>query len=103
MLRTIGAKGSVLPLPQDDPNVFHAFHKWLYTRKLSDNLEDSKLECIDLFKIYVYGDLRDAPGLKNAAMDAIIKDNSISGSYRTPCQSNMPTKTLSPLQRFESG
>jgi hypothetical protein len=72
VLQTIGEAG-VLSLPQDESDIFHAFHKWLYTRKLSDNLEDSELQFIDLFKIYVYGDLRVAPGLKNAAMDAIIK------------------------------
>ena len=71
----------VVHLPEDDVEVFQAFYYWLYTRKLFDlhagrayvsKTDTTNIEWMLICKIFVFGDARGIPGLKNAAIDLII-------------------------------
>ena len=71
----------VVHLPEDDVEVFQAFYYWLYTRKLFDlhagrayvsKTDTTNIGWMLICKIFVFGDARGIPGLKNAAVDLII-------------------------------
>lgn len=63
----------LLSLENKDLEAFQASISWLYTRRLSDAAEDSALTQMMLCRIWVLGDSRAIPGLKNAAMDAFAR------------------------------
>ncbi|KAJ9646465.1 hypothetical protein H2199_002514 [Coniosporium tulheliwenetii] len=72
-------KDGEIDLPDDDPNVFEAFYYWLFTRQLWDpnTIAIAKAGSVPLTfdllcKIFVFGDARGIPGLRNAAVDAIL-------------------------------
>lgn len=71
----------VVHLPEDDVEVFQAFYYWLYTRKLFDlhagrayasKTDTTNIEWMLICKIFVFGDARGIPGLKNAAVDLTV-------------------------------
>lgn len=56
-------------------DAFKAFYNWLYTQRLYDPPAQANkvpLRAITLCKVFVIGDARGVPALKNAAMDALI-------------------------------
>lgn len=64
----------IAELPQDDVKVFERFNVWLYTGRLYDSVEGSKVTPPStelLIKIYLFGDCRGIEALKNAAMDLL--------------------------------
>ncbi|KAF2100517.1 hypothetical protein NA57DRAFT_74123 [Rhizodiscina lignyota] len=63
----------VIKLEETEVKVFDAFKNWLYTGKLFDTstLDDPKVFDV-LCKIWIFGNRRGVPGLKNAAADAFI-------------------------------
>jgi len=79
--RFAGGLYGVVHLPEDDIEVFQAFYYWLYTRKLFDlhsgraylsKTDTTNIEWMLICKIFVFGDARGIPELKNAAVDFII-------------------------------
>ena len=65
-----------IELEDDDPEVFKAFFRWLYTGKLYSALDASgkvPLTMRRICEIYVFGDARGAPELCNAAVDLLIQ------------------------------
>lgn len=78
-------------LLDDDPKVFEAYYYWLFTRQLWDPNTVAKAGSVPLTfnllcKIFVFGDARGIPGLRNAAIDALL--------YKSGEEWAMPTMSL---------
>jgi hypothetical protein len=86
----IGSKHGELRL-REKPVVFAAFVCWLWTGRLKDAPEsaadtpdnDIYLAPVLLFEIWVFGDMRDVPGLCNAAIDMLHKRTTAKWSITT--------------------
>ncbi|KAF2493992.1 hypothetical protein BU16DRAFT_562946 [Lophium mytilinum] len=66
----------VVELKEDDPKVFEAFRSWMYTRRLLDQVPSFdvlKSAAHDRFlcNVFIFGDMRGIPGLKNEAIDQL--------------------------------
>lgn len=60
----------------EDPEVFHAFFHWMFTKKLYSHLTSEggiPLETGLICAIYVFGDARGIPELCNAAVDLLFQ------------------------------
>ncbi|EON67205.1 hypothetical protein W97_06458 [Coniosporium apollinis CBS 100218] len=69
------ATAGAVELDNDDVEVFKTFFGWMYTGKLFEpSSEPGKVPLTAnlLAKIYVFGDARGIPDLKNAAIDAFV-------------------------------
>jgi len=66
-----------LELPDEDPEAFQASVSWMYTRRLFEPTHTRPrkvpLTFETLLRAYVLGEARLIPGLKNAAIDALIE------------------------------
>ncbi|KAF2813060.1 uncharacterized protein BDZ99DRAFT_437889 [Mytilinidion resinicola] len=66
----------VVELEEDKPEVFEAFKRWMYNRRLRDQdptpswLKSTKYHQF-LCEVFVFGDMRGIPGLKNMAIDQL--------------------------------
>ncbi|KAF2276944.1 uncharacterized protein EI97DRAFT_432564 [Westerdykella ornata] len=63
-------------LPDDDPDVFRAFHHWLYYGTLYSQLTPEgkvPLSAYLIAKVYVFGDARGIPHLCNASVDLLVQ------------------------------
>ena len=69
------AKNQTFRLLDDEPEVFDAVYRWLYTRQFCDSTWDwhkHLMSLLDICKVYVFADKRLMPAIKNAAIDAFI-------------------------------
>lgn len=69
------ATAGAVELDDDDVEVFKTFFGWVYTGKLFEPTSkpgEVPLDWSLLSKLYVFGDARGIPALKDAAVDAII-------------------------------
>ncbi|KAF2427280.1 hypothetical protein EJ08DRAFT_560338, partial [Tothia fuscella] len=60
----------VIDLPNDDVGAWKDFQSWLYTRRLQP-AERTNPTSKALCHMYILGDMRQIPALKNAALDRI--------------------------------
>ena len=69
----------IVELPTEDPKIFQLVNTWLNTGRLyrvQDNGKAVPLDATDLCSLYIFGDARGMPGLKNIAVDHLIKRTS---------------------------
>lgn len=63
-------------LPEDDPDVFQNAFRWLYTGKIYHGLSsDGKIPLPPrtICKLYIFADMREMPGLRNATIDVLFQ------------------------------
>lgn len=68
----------LITMTKDDPEVFRAFFHWILSGKLYHKLNDDgtiPLSVRELLKIYLFGDMRGIPGLRNAVVDLLFQKN----------------------------
>lgn len=71
------AEEGVVILPADDPVLYKIFVTWLYSRRLRKDHkdgEDTPCQPEDLAKLYVFGDARGIPALKNDVIDSFVTE-----------------------------
>lgn len=67
----------MVTLPEDDPVLFKIFITWLYARRLRVNLPDGRdtpCQALTLVQLFVFGDVRGIPALRNDVIDAFVKE-----------------------------
>ena len=73
------AEEGLVVLPDDDPSTFKIFNTWLYSRRIRGQLQNGKevpCEAIELVKLFIFGDMRGIPALRNDVIDAFVKERS---------------------------
>ncbi|KAG9188525.1 hypothetical protein G6011_02448 [Alternaria panax] len=72
----VEGKSKKIALSEDDPTVVKAFFNWIFTGKLFGQLTPEgkiPLSQLEIIEIYVFGDVRGAPELCNAAIDLLYQ------------------------------
>ena len=69
-------------LADEDPAIFRRFNEWVYTQKLSTEVETPKeLPWSTIFDVYTFGERRGIPKLQNACINVIIRKANSDGQF----------------------